>query len=331
MNNVRVAVVLLILLVAGCGGGGSGGANLSISAGSQPAVAPPVIAQPTAPIAPPAPLPIPVAKLIASLEGASTAKAVVRIAGFGSSVSAGATLVAASSESPSAYLARQISARYPAAKADVAFENRSKNGSILSQFISDAPQGNWSEYLATGARPTLIVFAYGMNDGMPAMYNAAQPPQFFYSQMVAAIKLAQSTGAEPIVMTTPHPRSTIEWSMPQGIDQTFPSLVTAPVAAEKMTPSASDSILMQDPLSLGKLIPVSQRHLEINKMMRKAAADTGAALIDVEKLWFRAVADAGEDALFDKGETVHPNLLGHQLSYQRAVDAFVATLPTPAN
>jgi hypothetical protein len=111
--------------------------------------------------------------------------------------------------------------------------------------------------------------------------------------------------------------------MPASIDQTYPNLVKAPVAPEAMTPAASVSVLMQDPLANGILIPVSQRHLEINKLMRQAATESGASLIDVEKYWFEAVSAKGENALYDTGETVHPNLLGHQLSYQKAIDDFL--------
>lgn len=93
-----------------------------------------------------------------------------------------------------------------------------------------------------------------------------------------------------------------------------------------MTPPASLSVIYQDPLGNGILIPVSQRHLHINQLMRQAALEAGCAVIDVERYWFEAVSAQGEAALFNAGETVHPNLLGHQLSYQKAINEFLLSL-----
>lgn len=55
----------------------------------------------------------------------------------------------------------------------------------------------------------------------------------------------------------------------------------------------------------------------------------GVALIDAERYWFDALADGYTMAqLFDEGDTLHPNDLGHQVSYQAAIDDWVASLAT---
>ena len=315
LKNTLSAICVIFALSA-CGGdsdsgnGQAGGGNLGVT--------PPV----TQPVTPPVTTPVePVPAWLAAIKS-SSGQMTLQVVGFGSSVGGGAALDDVT-QAPVSYFASQLPTMFAASNVKAAADNRSVNGSIVSQFLNDVPKGNWENYVSGGKKADVVLLAYGMNDGFPAMYNAAQPPYFFYSQLLAVIKLIKDSGAEPIIMTTPHPLSTAGWAMPPGVDQTYPTLVKAPVAPEAMMPAASASVLMQDPLANGILIPVSQRHLEINKLMRQAATETGASLIDVEMFWFEAVSAKGEAALYSSGETVHPNLLGHQLSYQKAIDAFL--------
>ena len=335
-----------VALLSACGGGSgqSEGGGVGVTPPTNPPVVPPVttpvvppvttpvvppvttpvVPPVTTPVVPPVTTPVtPAPAWIAAIKSQSNQNLTLQVAGFGSSVGAGAALDDAA-QAPVSYFASQLPKAFALANVKAVGDNRSVNGSILSQFLSDVPKGNWETYVSTGKKANVVLLAYGMNDGFPAIYNAAQPPYFFYSQLLAVVKLIKDSGAEPIIMTSPHPLSTAGWSMPPGIDQTYPSLVKAPVAPETMIPSASTSVVMQDPLGSGILIPVSQRHFEINKLMRQAAAESGASLIDVEKYWFEAVSARGERALYGTGETVHPNLLGHQLSYQKAIDDFLA-------
>ncbi|MFA5206231.1 MAG: SGNH/GDSL hydrolase family protein [Lentisphaeria bacterium] len=277
-----------------------------------------------APGQPPAPL----SHLASLLKLRNSQPVTITIVGFGSSVGVGATLPDPAVQAPVKYLGARLKAAFPAAKKlEVVCDNRSLNGSILSQFLNDVPTGNWNAYLKEGKKPTLVVFAYGMNDGFPAMYNASQPPPFFRSQLVAAIRLVQAAGADPVILTSPHPISTVAWAMPATYRQAYPTAVPAPVGPEQMSPPASRSVVLQDPLGTGRRIPVSVRHLHLNQLMREVARETGCAVIDAERCWFEAVAARGGDAaLFNAGETVHPNLLGHQVSYQQAIDQFVASL-----
>jgi hypothetical protein len=128
-------------------------------------------------------------------------------------------------------------------------------------------------------------------------------------------------------MTTPHHKiSGYTFAMPSGISQVYPTTVADPVAVEDMIPPASTSSITGDFIGDGSSITVSHRSLRVNQAMRQAATDAGVPLIDVERYWFKAVATYGESALFDTGETVHPNLLGHQQSYWLAIDEFVESL-----
>ena len=93
-----------------------------------------------------------------------------------------------------------------------------------------------------------------------------------------------------------------------------------------MIPPASTSSITGGFVGDGSSITVSHRSLRVNQAMRQAATDAGVPLIDVERYWFKAVATYGEAALFDAGETVHPNLLGHQQSYWLAIDEFLESM-----
>jgi lysophospholipase L1-like esterase len=313
--QIRLFLLVMLATLQGCGGGSS-------SAPAQPvATSPTVTTAPAAPATPTAPDPLANLKQAIKLAGKGTPVSLT-VVGFGSSVGVGATLPDPATQAPVMYLSRKIQAL--SGVLQVTAYNRSVNGSVVSQMINDPPRsGYWQSFADEGKHAQLVVFAYGMNDGFPSSFNAGQTLPFVYTRLVEAIKLAQASGAEVIVMTTPHPLSTVSWAMPAGIPQVYPSYVAPDVAPEAMSPAASQSEIQKDG------IMVSARHLQVNEAMRKAAVDTGAALIDVEPMWFQAVQDLHGDAtLFDSGEVVHPNLLGHQLSYQRAIDAFVAKLGT---
>lgn len=254
----------------------------------------------------------------------------INIVGFGSSVGVGATLPDPATQAPVAHFASRLNAVFdPLSIFNFVTYNRSVNGSVVAQVIQDDPNptGYWDSYIAEGhGNPALVVFAYGMNDGGTANYNSGQTYPWFYLRLVEAIRKAQIAGSDVIILTTPHPRSTMTWSMPVDIPQYYPAVIDAPVSDNQIDPPASQSQLAVDILGLGVSVPVSHRHYRVNQAMRAAAIETGAALIDAEKYWFEAVAIHGENTLFNGAEVVHPNLLGHQLSYQRAIDDFILAL-----
>jgi len=106
----------------------------------------------------------------------------------------------------------------------------------------------------------------------------------------------------------------------------YPTYIAAPVGAEQMQPPASQSNVTGDFLGNGGSLTVSHRHLRVNQAMRAAAADMQAPLIDVERYWFQAMATNGEAALFNAGQTVHPNQLGHVQSYHWGIDDFLCAM-----
>lgn len=254
---------------------------------------------------------------------ASGRPASLRIAGFGSSVGLGVTLPDPATEAPVEWFgARLLSAFRSRGLLDVQVENLSVSGSAMIQ--ADA---YYSAFLAGSNRPpNIAVIVYGMNDGNTPLYNAGQTFKLFVTSLTGFIRRLQNDGADVVVMTTPHPRSNIGWAMPLGTPQIYPTFIAPPVLPEQLDPPVSRSEPDVDILGTGTPIPIAVRHYRINVSMRRAAVATGAALIDVEPGWFSAIAQYGEAALFGPNETVHPDLLGVQSSYQAATNTFMGAL-----
>ena len=253
--------------------------------------------------------------------------------GLGSSVGVGATLPDPSSESPVARLAAQFAPHVsPLGNVPLAVTNGSVNGST----IAAGAQTDYAAAKATaGSAPALAILAYGMNDGMPEQYHRGQTYPGFYDYGKKLIQAIQEDGSDVVLFTTPHPRTDVMtdsfWTL--SGPSTYPSGTPVPAT----TQGASVRTITTD---TGETIPVSYRHLRINQAIRRLAAETGAVLIDAERYWFGAVATFGLGQLFDANEYAHPNLLGHQESYWRAIDDFVrsysrstvaaSTAPAPA-
>jgi hypothetical protein len=145
--------------------------------------------------------------------------------------------------------------------------------------------------------------------------------------MLSLVKLAHAKGADVIILTSPHGHTTRgSFSMPNGVAQSYPTAVAANVPDASLIPSVANSAPTIDILGTGTAIPINARMLRINQAMRRVALETGAVLIDSETYWFKAVEVYGQDALFNTGESVHPNLLGHQSSYQAAIDDFLKSI-----
>lgn len=136
--------------------------------------------------------------------------------------------------------------------------------------------------------------------------------------MDATVISAQALGIDVVLMTSPHPRSTIDWVMSPGLP------VHYPVVAGPMVPTTVDSIVVRDRQRHGILTPASVRHEFVNEAMRNIASTRHVTLLDAEVGWFNAMEIYGEAALYGPGQFVHPNLLGHQKSYHKAVDAWIS-------
>lgn len=274
-------------------------------------------------------------------------KPVISIVGFGSSVGVGATLSDPAVDAPVAYFTLQLKAALdPGAIYDWQVSNHSQNGSIAANFSAFAspqsgyPLSAWGEVLAAGITPDVCVFAYGMNDFQPANFNAGETFPGFSLFLTDAVLTCQKVGADVVIMTSPHPAVVTHdlWVMPAGTPQNYPTFVAADVAPEQLTPAASASNITSDFLGNGIPITMGWRFLQGNQAMRDVAARTGSPVIDAERHWMKAIqtyqlssgsASGAEDALFDPGQCVHPNLLGHKLSYHASVDDFIRSLGAP--
>lgn len=247
----------------------------------------------------------------------------IKILGLGSSVGNGASLPDPATQAPVHYLAQRLNAKLnKLGNKVIKSYNRSEDGSTLNQGITALTNA-----LAEPLIPKLVVVVFGMNDGNTAIYNAGQTYPFVYTNTVAIIEKAKAAGSDVVVLTTPHPHSgRIGWSMHPAIPQLYPTAVAAPVPDAALVPPVSASIKHIDATGDGVVIPVSHRHMRTNEAMRRAAADCGVPTLDAEWYWFKAVGKYGEDALFNVGETVHPNKLGHELSYQLAINDFIDSL-----
>jgi lysophospholipase L1-like esterase len=251
----------------------------------------------------------------------------IRIIGLGSSVGVGADTPDPTNQAPVAYFKTQLNAAVNKhGRRNITVTNGSVNGSIITD-------GNSTAYAnaktAAGGTPTAVLLAYGMNDGGPGQYHTGQTYPGAYLAMMQLIASIKLDGGDPIVMTTPHPHSNkYPWAGLTTTGWSYPKDASNNLVAIPGTDRAS-SVTEADWAGMGVNIPAHYRYLRINESMRQAAADSGVPLIDVERYWFKAVAKYGEDALFNGAEYVHPNLLGHQQSYWRAIDDFVAGLTKP--
>ena len=258
------------------------------------------------------------------------APATLRFGALGSSVGVGATLPSPTTQNPSRVFYDQLlTVINRLGNLTTTYTNGSVNGTVAIDGVN-------TDYAAlkTAASgvPKVLVLAYGMNDGMPAGYHSGQTYPGFYrgkginlsSAMRSIIETALGDGTDVVIMTTPHPHSTrTPWT-------TAPGSITWPTGGVQIpTNTYAASVKTADWLNNGSSVAASYRHLRINEAMRQAASDFGLPVIDAERYWFRAMAQYGEDALFDVGEYAHPNLLGHQQSYWAAISDFVNGLRRP--
>lgn len=261
------------------------------------------------------------AKLSAYRHGVAGYQSEYRIWGFGSSVGNGATIGGNDSAfTPVAkffeYLNNTVnrSGLYP-----FTLSNKSVDGSSINDFLLR----DWAAATSGGIYPDLAVFAYGMNDFPTALYNAGASfgENGFKERLRRAIRTVKEAGGDVVLMTSPHPHlGRFNWSMPSQVPQIWPSSSPAPVSDANIIPSAANSTV--DIQWKGKTIKLAVRFLRGNDAMRQVAVEEECVLLDAEKFWMDALAKYGEDALFDDGQIVHPNYLGHASSYQSASKLF---------
>lgn len=243
----------------------------------------------------------------------------LRIIGLGSSVGVGATLPSPSTNAPVGYFASRFEALFnPLGNLELATTNGSVNGHAMADILTDYTAAK----TAAGGTPTIVVIAMGMNDGGTALYHAGQTLTGVGSFLARAIDAIRADGGEPVVCTSPHPNTdTYDFTYYPFVDSQYPG--TSFIPALNATEGAPTIEAIGDG---GAPVRVSYRHLRVNALMRQVCIDRGVAVIDAEAYWLRALRTHAVATLFGAAETVHPNLLGHQVSYHAAIDDFLRSL-----
>lgn len=228
----------------------------------------------------------------------------VTLVGIGSSVGAGATLPDKAAQSPVGHLGQLFRDRFPASPLTVA--NLSVNGSTAwdgKKVYTDQVRP---------LHPTALLVAFGMNDGQTAQYNAGETLRGSISAMQSIVDAAEADGVTVLIATTPSPHTDRDpYAMPAGVPVSYPTV------DGDLVPSMADSVT-----TIGGQ-PFTARHAAWNDRVRSLAASNGVRVIDAGQQWTRAERYVGQDALFNAGEYVHPNLLGHALAYWKAEDIAV--------
>lgn len=257
-------------------------------------------------------------KLTSFAHGTPGTQSTFRVFGYGSSVGVGAQIDPSQAPVMKFFELLQKAINfgriYP-----MEVRNKSVNGSAVNNFLAN----QWPETIAEGITPDLALFIYGMNDFPSANYNAGATfgKNGFKPRLKSAIQKVRDAGGDVVLTTTPHPFITeYDWTLPATVNQVWPTFVAMPVPPEGITPPVSQS--NTEFMWNGKLIKAGVRFLRGNDAIRQVAVEMGCVLIDVEKYWFDAVAKYGERALYNPGQQVHPNLLGHQQSYWKAFEEF---------
>jgi hypothetical protein len=247
--------------------------------------------------------------------------ATLTVLSLGSSVGQGGGLSDPTNQAPGAYFTSVLNAKLnKLGNYTIQHYNGCQNGTAMA----DLP-ANWNTAIAAATGTTVIVPIFmGMNDGLSPSYHSGQTypgARTFIKQITQTIRKAH---ADPVFFTTPHPNSAlITWSLGGG-----PGSSSYPAAGvQKPDATTAQSIKTITTVS-GASVAVSYRHLRHNELVRRTCAEVGVTCIDAERYWFEAIAANGEAALFGTGETVHPNLLGHQLSYWAAIDDWARSFET---
>ncbi|MCC2030604.1 SGNH/GDSL hydrolase family protein [Microbacterium allomyrinae] len=252
--------------------------------------------------APPTTVAEPQSRLDAALDQGSP----ITLYALGSSVGVGAATPDPERQSPPARLAQHLEALGAGA---VTLHNLSVNGSVAWGGVSI-----WRDAIEP-ANPTALLLTYGMNDGAPASFNSGETLPGAIDSMRTIVTEAQALGVTVFLATTPSPNTELtDFSLPPGNPVIYPEIGGAPLPADPVT-------------NVGGA-PFSARHAIFNEETRALGAALHATILDVEPSWTFWVANFGEASVYDGGEYVHPNLLGHEVSYGAAIRALTRPINT---
>jgi hypothetical protein len=245
----------------------------------------------------------------------------IKIVGMGSSVGNGAGLPAGET-APVVHFGQVMNEKFNKL-GNITFTvvNASVDGSVLNQGV-----GIIDSVLNTH-NPDILYLVYGMNDQGYLMYYSGQTYPFVTSNLETIIAKANAVNCDVVVTTSPHMKTTaIPTTYNPDIPAVYPTSLSAPVNGEALTPKLSELKVTADWLGNGYSFDQYYLAYRVNQGQRFAALNMGASIIDVEHYWFEAVFYNGENALYDGGEIVHPNLLAHQLTYRRGNYDFVSSI-----
>lgn len=236
----------------------------------------------------------------------------IRVTGTGSSIGLGQQtpgVFLPDAQTPSGRFAARLQQALTPGNVTITHTNRSVGGAALDSFDDQY-------VLAAGDAPTVLWTTWGFNDGRSLNYNARQTYAQVETLLQTTCQQAITDGRDVVIATTPHPH-------PVNATWTTGEAITYP-AAGVMIPdgTVAQSVVARDVLGDGAPLPVSYRHLRVNQVLRKVAGELGCGLVDAEHHWFLALRDEGPDVLFADTD-YHLNLLGHQLTYWAAIDAFL--------
>ncbi len=263
---------------------------------------------------------------------------VKRIVGRGSSVVTppdnGRNGAAPIGQEPLTVLAQGLSAAHGPGNSFYA-DNWAHGGHVQSQAA-----GQWDEAMAADPdTPVFMLFdGFGMNDMQMAAYNSGQLSPVFYGAPIyyeAEVIARLESGVQYYVATTsPHDNTEKMSYSFGGNSMGWPYAKAAPVALDEIVPPLASSVTpAKDWTGRGILRPGNTRGEHVNELIRNTLRRLHNSpkyrgrvfLLDAEWAWFRyGVEQHTLTELYGPNEIVHPNLLGHQLSYQRCISEFVA-------
>lgn len=232
---------------------------------------------------------------------------------------------------PNRLLCNKFNAAWPLGGVVLDNDNQSIGGQALAQFA--AQLGN-STADAIAARKA-ITCVPGMNDFQIGGYNTNQTFPAARDALVSIIGQCIGAGIPLILFTSPHPNTPAFdynfFGAVPSIPQYYPLYHAAPVDNDdQVYPPVASSRITRDWTGSGVEVEGDVRFWHGNNMLRAIARQyrDHVFLLDAEYAWFRyGVEPRGSCAdLYDPGSTVHPNTLGHEVSFGRVITEFVGWL-----
>jgi hypothetical protein len=210
-------------------------------------------------------------------------------------------------------------------------DNQSIGGQALSQFAAQLANSS----AASIAARRMISCVAGMNDFVVGGYNTNQTFVGARDALYSIIGICAQASIPLVLFTSPHPNTPLYdynyFAEVTSVPEVYPVYQAAPVNnATQVYPPVASSRITRDWTGSGVQVEGDVRFWHGNNMLRQIARafPDHVFLLDAEWAWFRyGVEPRGScAALYDAGSTVHPNVLGYQVSFQRVINEFAAEL-----